>query len=335
MATNNFAIGLSFHRSKDTIVRAVRTKTPCRYFPVRGADGFITLPTLDPGDFYTIIQGLSQSNFQIADTDRQFRLLGDSGWKDGVITDSEVTVSNTGFFMKNTEIPPGQDCPIFLGDYDEGFALIEASRFNKSYEVYVEFLKELGQNPNGDWVYDLSAMNAMVMNYNEPKNAEGLTELTFDFKSRGEVVFGRYNAGATRLTSAGVQTGLLFTSPSTGTRRYAVVPADNASAVAVTVAPTITYTTNGTVALTQLALANAGAGITLRNASSGAVIPATVALAANVVTVTPAANLPAATIVTLEVVDGALTQSVDGTGAASPSGFRTNMQGFRTNFRTA
>jgi hypothetical protein len=89
------------------------------------------------------------------------------------------------------------------------------------------------------------------------------------------------------------------------------------------------------VALTQLALANAGAGITLRNASSGAVIPATVALASNVVTITPAANLPAATIVTLEVVDGALTQSVDGTGAASPNGFRTAMQGFRTNFRTA
>jgi hypothetical protein len=336
MAANNFAIGLSFHKSKDTIVRAVATKPPCRYFPTRDAAGFITLPTLDPGDKYTIIQGLSQSNFQINDTDREFRLLGDSGWADGVITGSKVSCSNTGFFMKNTEIPAGQDCPIFLGDYDEGFALIEKARYNKSYELYIEFMKELGQNPNGDWVYDLSAFNCAVMNYNEPKNAEGLTEITFDFMSRGEAIFGRYNSGSTRLTAGGVQTSLLFTAPSSGDRRDASVPADNANAVVVSADATVTYTSDGTVALTNLVLGSPdGAGAYIEVASTGARVPAAVSLASNVLTINPTSNLDAATIHRLVVVDGAVCQLVDGTGAASPTGYKTSLQGFTSTFRTA
>jgi hypothetical protein len=55
----------------------------------------------------------------------------------------------------------------------------------------------------------------------------------------------------------------------------------------------------------------------------------------NVVTIDPAADLAAATIFRLRIADGAITQAVDGSGNASPTGFRKPLQGFTTTFRTA
>jgi hypothetical protein len=167
-------------------------------------------------------------------------------------------------------------------------------------------------------------------------NAEGLTEITFDLMSRARPVFGRYDGGSTPIKFGGVQSSLLFTAPSSGTRRYAVVPADNASAVVVGNNLTVTYTSDGTAALTQLALGQTdGSGFRLEVASTGAVVPAAVTLANNVVTIDPSANLAAATIYRLQVADGAITQAVDANGNASASGIKRPLQGFATEFRTA
>ena len=59
----DYAIGLSFHKAHRTIVRAIGLNAPCRYFATRSDAGMITLPTLDPGDGYVEIQGVTQTDF--------------------------------------------------------------------------------------------------------------------------------------------------------------------------------------------------------------------------------------------------------------------------------
>jgi hypothetical protein len=257
---------------------------------------------------------------------------------DSVTTGSSVQASVTAYFLKDAEIPAGQNCPVFQGNYDEGFNLIQRARYNKDYEIYIEFLKELGRSngATGNFIYDFTGFNAVIQNYQEQINAQGLTEITFDLMSRARPVFGRYDAGATQLAFGGVQTGLLFTAPSSGTHRYATVPAANASAVVVTNDLTVTYTSDGTIALTQLSLGQTdGSGFRLEVADTGVLVPAVVTLATNVVTINPTASLAAATIYRLRVTDGAIRQAIDGSGAPSASGVRTALEGFETLFRTA
>jgi hypothetical protein len=334
----DYAIGLSFHKAHRTLVRAVDLTPPCRYFATRDTAGLITLPTLDAGSAYVELQGITNTTFAINDNNQEFRLLGDDGWMDSVITGSSVQASVTAYFLKNAEIPAGQNCPQFRGNYDEGFALIEKARYNKDFEIYIEFLKELGQaeGTTGDYIYDFTGFNAVISNYNENITAEGLTEVSFDLMSRGRPVFGRYDAGSTPLSFGGVQTGLLFTAPSSGTHRYATVPAANASAVVVSDDLTVTYTSDGAAALTQLSLGQTdGGGFRLEVADTGVLVPAVVTLASNVVTINPTTSLAAATIFRLRVADGAIKQAIDGSGAASASGVRTALEGFETLFRTA
>jgi hypothetical protein len=332
----DYAIGLSFHKSHRTIVRAVDLTPPCRYFATRDNAGAITLPTLDPGSSYVEMQGITQASFRINDQNQDFRLLGDDGWMDSVITGASVQASVTAYFLKDAEIPAGQNCPVFQGNYDEGFELIQRARYNKDYEIYIEFLKELGRSngATGNYIYDFTGFNAVIQNYQEQMNAQGLTEITFDLMSRARPVFGRYDAGASAITFGGVQSSLLFLTA--GTRQAATVPTDNATAVVVGDNLTVTYTSNGTVALTQLSLGQTdGSGFSLEVASSGVKVPATVTLASNVVTINPAADLDAATIYRLRVADGAIVQAVDANGAASASGVKRPIQGFTRTFRTA
>lgn len=332
----DYAIGLSFHKAHRTIVRAVDLTPPCRYFATRSTAGMITLPTLDAGSSYVELQGITNTSFQINDNNQEFRLLGDDGWMDSVITGSSVQASVTAYFLKDAEIPAGQNCPVFRGGYDEGFNLIQRARYNKDFEIYIEFLKELGQadGSSGNYIYDFTGFNAVIQNYSENITAEGLTEISFDLMSRARPVFGRYDAGASPISNGGVQSSLLFLV--NGTRQAASVPANNASAVAVGDDLTVTYTSNGSAALTQLALGQTdGSGFRLEVASTGAVVPATVSLASNVVTINPSANLAAGTIYQLVVADGAITQAVDANGAASASGIKRPIQGFSTTFRTA
>lgn len=334
----DYAIGLSFHKAHRTLVRAVDLTPPCRYFATRDTAGMVTLPTLDAGSRYVELQGVSNTTFAINDNNQEFRLLGDDGWGDSVITGSSVQASVTAYFLKDTSIPAGQNCPVFRGNYEEGFSLIEKARYNKDYELYIEFLKELGQanGTSGNYIYDFTGFNAVVMNYNENLTAEGLTEVSFDLMSRGRPVFGRYDAGATPLAFGGVQSSLLFTAPDSGTRRYAVVPANNADEIAVGDNLTVTYTSDGSTALTQLFLGQTnGSGFRLEVASTGALVPAAVSLASNVVTINPSANLAADTIYRLRVADGAIKQALDGSGNPSATGVLFPLQGFETLFRTA
>jgi hypothetical protein len=332
----DYAIGLSFHKANRTVVRAVDLTPPARYFATRDSAGMITLPTLETGKSYIELQGITQTSFQINDNNQEFRLLGDDGWMDSVITGSSVQASVTAYFLKDAEIPAGSVDPVFRGNYNEGFDLIQRARYNKDFEIYIEFLKELGQanGSSGNYIYDFTGFNAVIQNYQESITAEGLTEVSFDLMSRARPVFGRYDAGSTSIATGGVQSSLLFLV--NGTRQAAVVPADNASAVVVGNDITVTYTTNGTVALTQLALGQSdGSGFRLEVASTGAKVDAAVSLASNVVTINPSANLAAGTIYRLRVADGAITQAVDANGAASASGIKRPIQGLTTTFRTA
>lgn len=327
----DYAIGLSFHKAHRTLVRAVGLTPPCRYFATRDTAGNITLPTLDPGASYIEMQGVTQTSFQIQDNNQDFRLLGDDGWMDSVITGSSVQASMTAYFLKDAEIPAGQNCPVFRGGYDEGFNLIQRARYDKDFEVYFEFLKELGQSDgsSGNWIYDFTGFNAVLQNYQEQLDAQGLTQVTFNLMSRGRPIFGKYNAGSSPLPFGGVQSSLLFLE--TGTRQAAVVPANNADSVVVGNNITVTYTSNGTVALTNLALGQTdGSGFRLEVASSGALVPATVSLGGagtNVVTINPSADLSAGTIYRLRVVDGAITQAI--------GGVKRPLQGLTTTFKTA
>lgn len=334
----DYAIGLSFHKAFRTLVRAVDLTAPCRYFATRDSAGLITLPTLDAGSRYVEIQGITSTTFAINDNNQEFRLLGDDGFGDSLITGSTVQASVTGYFLKDTATPAGQECPQFRGNYEEGFALIEKSRSNKDFEIYVEFLKELGpiDGASGNYIYDFSGFNAVVMNYNENLSAEGITEVSFDLMSRGKPVFGRYDAGSTPLAFGGVQSSLLFTAPSSGDRRYTVSPADNADSVVVGSDVTVTYTDASAVALSQLSLGQTdGGGFRLEIASTGVAVPATVSLATNVVTINPSSDLAADTIYRLRVADGAIKQALDGSGSPSASGVLFPLQGFETLFKTA
>lgn len=327
----DYAIGLSFHKANRTLVRAVPLVAPARYFATADVAGNISLPSLASGSSYIEMQGITQTSFQINDNNQEFRLLGDDGWMDSVITGSSVQASVTAYFAKNTEIPSGQTTPSFYGNYDEGFDVIQRARYDKNFEVYFEFLKELGQasGTSGNWIYDFTGFNAVLQNYQEQINAEGLTEVSFDLMSRGRPVFGKYDAGSTALPFGAVQSSLLFLVA--GTRQAAVVPADNASAVATSSTVTVTYTSNGSTALSNLALGQTdGSGFRLEVASTGVRVPTSVALggaSTNVVTMTPAGALTAGTIYRLKVADGAITQVV--------SGVRRPLQGLTTEFRTA
>jgi hypothetical protein len=336
----DFAIGQAFIKAHRSILRIVPLKGPCRYFAQRDGAGFISLPTLDLGDSYVPLNGVQQATFQVDNNDKEFRLFGDNGWSDSVTTGGRVRMSAQTYFMRNIEMPAGGNCPVFRGDYDEGYAQIERARYDQEYEVYVELLKEMGRanGDSGDYIYDYAGFNAAIRNYNEPNPADDMVQVSFDAMSRGRPVFGRYNAGGAPIDYGNVFSTLLSTSATTGDRRYAVVPADNASAVVVSANLTVTYTSNGSTPLAQLALGDSlGSGFRVELASSGVVIPAVVTLntGTGVVTIDPAASLAAGTIFRLVVRDGAITQAVDASGVASPSGFRRPLQGFTTTFRTA
>ena len=337
----DFAIGQSFHKANRTLVRAVDLVAPNRYFATRDNAGMVTLPSLVSGYNYIEFQGVTQSSFNINDQNKDFRLLGDDGWSDSLVTGASVQASLNTYFLKDTEIPAGTTAPVFRGGYDEGFNLIQRARYDKNTEIYVEFLKEMGQanGSTGNYIYDFTGFNAFITNYKEQQSAEGLTEISFDLMSRGRPVFGRYDAGSAALSIGQIQSSMIYTfnaTEATGTRRYGVVPLDNANSVVTTANLTVTYTSDGTVALTQLALGDSlGSGFRLEVASTGAAVPCTITLSSNVVTIDPAPTLASGTIYRLKVADGAIKQAVDTSGVASASGTQKSLQGFSTVFRTA
>lgn len=336
----DLALGQSFLKSHRAIMRVVPLKYGCRYFPVRDSAGFITLPTLDTGDWYRELQSVKQVGFKIDNNEKEFRLVGDDGWTDSVTVGSKASANYDTFFSKQIVQGAAGACPEPRGNYSEEFAIVQRCRDDLDFEVYVEMLKELGRTDGatGNFIYDFVSFNCAFRNYDEKAAADDLVNVTFNSMSRGRAVVGRLDVGAQPLVSGQVQSVILATAPSSGTRRYAAVPADNASAVVVSANLTVTYTADGTVALTQLALGQLdGSGFRLENASSGVRIPCAVSLNAGtgVVTIDPVPTLAAGTIHRLVVRDGAITQAVDASNVASPTGIRRPLAGFTTTFRTA
>lgn len=340
----DFAIGGGFHKANRSLLRIVPLKLPCRYFATRDSSGFITLPVLDTGDQYLEVQAVRQASFNIDDQEKEFRLIGDDGWSDSVTIGSKLSAQMETFFQRNTEVAAGTVCPTFLGDYSEDFAQIEKSRYDKDTEVYFELLKEMGRSggSTGNFIYDFVGFNGVIRNYKETPNPEDLTNISFQVLSRGRPVFGRYDAGAVALTTGAVFSSVLPTfnaTLTTGVRRYGVVPVDNASAIVVSSPLTVTYTSNGSIALANMALGQPdGSGFVLEVASTGVRVPCTVALGGggfNVVTITPTASLAAATVYKLTARNGAVNQSVDASNNASSTGFKKPFQGFSITFRTA
>jgi len=333
----DFAIGQAFIKAHRSILRIIPLKSPCRYFATRDGSGFVSLPELEHGDQYIPLTGIQQATFQVDNNEKEFRLLGDGGWSDSVTTGGKVRMSGQSFFMKNVEMPAGGNCPVFRGDYDEGYAQIERARYDQDYEVYFELLKEMGRanGDSGDFIYDYAGFNGVIRNYNEPNPADDMVMVSFDCMSRGRPVFGRYNAGGSPVDYGDVFSSMLSTSPTTGDRRWAVTPADNASGIVVSANLSVVYTSNGSTALTQLSLPNGGAGFRLEVASTGVQVPCSVTLSGNTVTIDPVPPLAAGTIHRLVVRDGAVNQSVNAAGVADAAGFRRPLQGFTTTFRTA
>ena len=294
----DFQIGNAFVKANRTVVRGVALSNASRLFATRDSvTGLITLPSLPNGSAYVNFQGVTQTSFSINDNNQEFRLLGDDGWSDSVITGSSVQASVTAYFQKDIDanatslltgawggtitggsgytngtysnVPlttsgSGQGAtanitvsggavtavvivnggtgyvnadtlsaantnlggagsgfsltvaaarlsagPIFLGGYDEAFELVERARFNKEFEIYFEFLKELGQLNDGSadaakYAYDFVGFNGRIMNYKENNSAQNLIEVSFDIMSRGRPVFGRY-LSASQLSISTVQ----------------------------------------------------------------------------------------------------------------------------------
>lgn len=327
----DFAIGAAFHKAHRTLVRAVPLTAPQRLFASRSTAGFVTLPSLPSGSSYIEMQGVTSASFQVDDNDQEFRLMGDDGWSDSVTTGSRVRSSMRSYFIKDIETPAGTTTPQFRGDYSEDFALIEKSRYDKEFEVYFELLKEMGRlnGDSGDYIYDYAGFNGVIRNYNDGGAAEGLTEISFDVMSRGRPVFGRYNAGSLPLTIGQILSSLLTLQ--SGIRQATVVPADNATGVAVGNDLSVTYTSDGSTALADLSLGQPdGSGFSLSVASTSQVVPATVTLGgagSNVVTINPTNDLVSGSIYLLSVADGAIMQTVNGV--------KRPIAGLKTSFHTA
>lgn len=339
----DYAVGQSFHDASDTIVRCVALPLGARYFATRNSQGFITLPTLDVGVTYTEIQGIQSLNWSKTDKDNKFRLLGDDNWEDSRKTGAGWQASVTSFLMRDMEYPQGSLVPQFRGAYEEGFRILELATQADDNEIYLEILQELGQanGTSGNWIYSFTGVNCSVQNMKPGVDPQNLTQIGYDLIGRGRVVSGLFDAGSSRINYGSLQTGLLQTwnnTLNTGARRFTVVPADNASAIVTTAPLTVTYTSNGTLALTQMSLGQPdGSGFRLELASTGVQVPAAVTFNTGtaVATITPATALAAGTNYRLVVRDGAVVQAVDAAGNASAVGVRRNMQGFATSFRTA
>lgn len=334
---SKFQISQTFLLASRALVRIVPLQGACRYFATRDSAGYITLPQLDAGQSYLELLAVRNASLQFDDQDREFRLVGGGGWADSRTVASKLSASFETFFNIGVAIPAGQVCPTFLADYSLEFDEIQQTRDNKDKEVYIEMLKEMGQDPNtGTWRYDFVGCNGVFRQYREGGDPNDMFAVSFNFVSRSKPSVGRYDHGSTPLPIGEIPLSILFTELAAGNRQYVVAPANNAGSVALASNITVTYTSDGTTPLAQLALGQPdGSGFRLENAQSGVRIPCTVTLLNGVVTIDPAEDLPASTILQLVVRDGALTQAVNPSGVADANGMKKALQGFRSLFTTA
>lgn len=228
----NFSQGGAFHKASRTIIRAVEPSSPRTFTSTYDANGFIVPPALGPAEYYVDMQGISQMSIAVNDNNQDIRCLADDGWTDGVVISSSITVGVTSYFMRNLEYVEGWApgvraavptmsaynngaivCTIpdrISGAWERGFSLIAKSRHEKdigriSYDakirnnrIYIEILKEIGTedgSSESNLIYDFLGFEAVVSNYSENDNPEGLTEVSYDLISVGTPSIGRYTEG--------------------------------------------------------------------------------------------------------------------------------------------
>lgn len=304
-------------------------------------------------------QGATTANFQISDDETNYRLVGDAGWGDGVITNSRVQMSVTAYFLKNLEWAGDPESPTYFvqkGKFDEAQSIISKFKNNKDFEAWIEIWKLIDIIDNGVSVYDVSCFAGVVMNYQEQYPADGLVECSFDVMSRGEAYIGLYDSInpirtglPNRLTYAGLPaidtTGNIIrkvtAEVTVGSTATPVPLTDTLTGVALTTDVTFKFVNGSNVALTNLVAAGDAASkpkARLVKASDKTFVDAvvTVNAASGTVTLEPAASLAASTDYYAVIEDGTLNQRVDASGVASPSGDPRPLIGLRTGiFRTA
>lgn len=228
----DFSKGGAFHKAHRTIIRAVEPSSPRTFTSTVDANGFITPPALGEAEYYVDMQGISQMSIQVNDNNQDIRVLADSGWNDGVVISSSLTVSVTSYFMRDLQYVEGwapgvvADVPAMddyknaaiacyipdrtSGAWERGFSLIAKARYEKDIgrivhdpkirnnRIYIEILKEIGHadgTPESDLIYDFLGFEAVVSNYSENENADGLTEVSYDLISVGTPSVGKFTEG--------------------------------------------------------------------------------------------------------------------------------------------
>lgn len=304
-------------------------------------------------------QGATTSNFQISDDETTYRLIGDEGWSDGVITNSRVQMSVTAYFLKNLEWAGSPEAPTYFsqkGKFDEVQAIISKFKNNKDFEAWIEIYKLIDTIDGGCSVYDVACFAGAVMNYQESYPADGLVECSFDVMSRGEAYMGLYDAinpvrtglpnkttsaGLPVINAAGGVIRKVTASVTVGSTATPVPLAGGLTGVAVSSDITFAYQDGAGAALTNLVAGSDTVSkpkARLVKASDKSFVPAAVTVDATTgeIVINPGASLSAATEYWAEVELGAMLQKVDASLAASASGTPTPLAGLKTGiFKTA
>jgi hypothetical protein len=304
-------------------------------------------------------QGATTSNFQISDDETTYRLIGDSGWSDGVITNSRVQMSVTAYFLKNLEWAGDAEAPTYFsqkGKFDEVQAIVSKFKNNKDFEAWIEIYKLIDTIDGGASVYDVACFAGVVMNYQESYPADGLVECSFDVMSRGEAYMGLYDAinpirtglpnkttaaGLPVIGSTGEVLRQVSASVDVGATATTIPLTGGLTGVAVSSDVTFSYKDGAGVALTNLVAGSdtiSKPKARLVKASDKTFVSAAVTVDATTGTITlaPAASLSAASEYWAEVELGAMLQKVDASGASSASGVATPLVGLKTGtFKTA
>ena len=302
-------------------------------------------------------QGATTSNFQISDDETTYRLIGDAGWTDGVITNSRVQMSVTSYFLKNLEWAGDPESPTYFtqkGKFDEAQSIIAKFKNNKDTEAWIEIWKLIDTIDGGASVYDVSCFAGVVMNYQEQYPADGLVECSFDVMSRGEAYIGLFDAinpirtglpnrftypGLPVINNLGAAVRKVTAEVTVGSTATPVPLTDTLTAVALSTDVTFKFTDGADTALDNLVAA--GDAVTkpkarLVKVSDKTFVPCAVTVNATtgVVTLNPAAALAASTAYYAEVETGTLNQKVDALGVSSPSGIAQPLVGLKTGIFT-
>lgn len=203
MAANLLTHPTRVLKGRDTIVRIGLITNPNRPYAVYSGTSLAVISGIGGAPTMYTLNGVTSASTQISDDEQTYRLLGDSGWTDGVVTNSRVQASITAYFLRDLDYSGTGNTAVFsngpAGELDEGQAIIAAARNDKSIEVWTEIYKLLDTS-GSNYIYDLIAFTGRIMNYQENYPADNLTECSFDLLSRGEAYVGKLTTTSQYLT---------------------------------------------------------------------------------------------------------------------------------------